>query len=55
MCLAPISPISAPISAGFRALEGFEVEDQEAVIRLIDAMILKHRVQGAVGAGSAAS
>ncbi len=39
----------------FRALESFEAEDQETVIRLIDAMILKHRVQGAVGAGSAAS
>ncbi len=36
----------------FRALEGFEPDDQEAVIKLIDAMILKHRVEGAVGASS---
>ena len=30
----------------FQAMEGFDPEDQEAVLRLIDAMILKHRVQG---------
>jgi hypothetical protein len=30
----------------FQAMEGFQPEDQDAVIRLIDAMILKHRVQG---------
>ena len=39
----------------FRALEGFDADDQEAVIRLIDAMILKHRVQGAVRAGNPVS
>jgi transcriptional regulator with XRE-family HTH domain len=32
----------------FRALEDFQAEDQEAVIKLIDAMIVKHNVQGAV-------
>ncbi len=36
----------------FRALEGFEPDDQEAVIKLIDAMILKHRVEGVFGASS---
>jgi len=35
----------------FRALEGFQAEDQEAVIRLLDAMILKHNVQGALHLG----
>jgi transcriptional regulator with XRE-family HTH domain len=30
----------------FQALEHFESEDREAVIRLIDAMIVKHRVEG---------
>lgn len=29
----------------FRAVEGFEIEDQEAVIRLIDGMIAKHKMQ----------
>ena len=37
---------------GFRDLVGFEPEDQEAVIKLINAMILKHRVEGAVGLSS---
>lgn len=32
----------------FRALEAFEAEDQEAVIRVIDAMIVKGRIEGAV-------
>ena len=32
----------------FRELEGFEPEDQETVIKLIDAMIVKRRVEGAV-------
>lgn len=36
----------------FRALEGFEPDDQEAVIKLIDAMILKHRVEGVFEASS---
>jgi transcriptional regulator with XRE-family HTH domain len=31
-----------------RALEDFNTDDQEAVIKLIDAMIVKHRVEGAV-------
>lgn len=35
----------------FRALEGFQADDQEAVIRLLDAMILKHKVQGALDLG----
>lgn len=30
----------------FRALEGFQHEDQEAVIRLIDAVIVKNRAEG---------
>lgn len=30
----------------FRALEKFESDDQEAVIKLIDAMIVKNRVEG---------
>ena len=30
----------------FQAMEDFEPEDQEVILRLIDAMILKHRVQG---------
>jgi transcriptional regulator with XRE-family HTH domain len=29
-----------------QALEEFQADDQETVIKLIDAMILKHRVQG---------
>ncbi len=32
----------------FRALEGFERDDQEAVITMIDALIVKHRVEGAL-------
>jgi hypothetical protein len=32
----------------FRALETMKADDQDAVLRLIDAMIIKHRVQGAV-------
>jgi len=35
----------------FRALEGFDADDQEAVIRLLDAMILKHKVQGVLEVG----
>jgi len=32
----------------FKALEGFEKSDQEAVIKLIDAMIVKQKVEGAL-------
>jgi len=32
----------------FKALEGFNVDDQETVIKLIDAMIVKQRVESAV-------
>ena len=32
----------------FQELEGFSQEDQETVIKLIDAMIVKRRVEGAV-------
>ena len=32
----------------FQELEGFSQEDQEMVIKLIDAMIVKRRVEGAV-------
>lgn len=32
----------------FRELEKFETEDQETVIKLIDAMIVKNRVEGAL-------
>ena len=32
----------------FRALEDFEAEYQEAVIKLIDAMIVKNEVEGAI-------
>jgi transcriptional regulator with XRE-family HTH domain len=32
----------------FRALEDFEAEDQDADIRLIDAMIVKNKVEGAI-------
>ena len=39
----------------FRALEGFDADDQEAVIRLLDAMILKHKVQGALARGGEAA
>ena len=31
-----------------RALEDFQAEDQEAVIKLIDAMIVKNKVEGAI-------
>ena len=30
----------------FQALEQFSSDDRDAVIRLIDAMIVKHRVEG---------
>lgn len=32
----------------FRELEQFDTEDQEAVIKLIDAMIIKNKVEGAI-------
>jgi transcriptional regulator with XRE-family HTH domain len=32
----------------FQELEQFDTEDQEAVIKLIDAMIVKHKVEGAI-------
>lgn len=32
----------------FRALEGFGTEDQEAVILLVDALIVKRRMEGAM-------
>jgi transcriptional regulator with XRE-family HTH domain len=32
----------------FRALENFTAEDQEAVIKLIDAMIVKNQVEGVI-------
>ena len=32
----------------FRALEEFSAEDQEALIKLIDAMIVKNKVEGAI-------
>jgi len=32
----------------FKALEGFNAQDQETVIRLIDAMIIKQRAESAV-------
>ncbi len=32
----------------FKALEEFEKSDQETVIKLIDAMIVKHKVEGAL-------
>jgi len=32
----------------FQELEGFDSDDQETVIKLIDAMIVKRRVEGAV-------
>ena len=31
-----------------RELEAFENDDQETIIKMIDAMIIKHRVEGAV-------
>lgn len=34
----------------FRALEDFGADDRETVLKLIDAMIVKHRVEGALGA-----
>ena len=32
----------------FKALEDFQAEDQEAVIKLIDAMIIKNKVEGVI-------
>ena len=32
----------------FKALEEFDAEDQEALIKLIDAMIVKNKVEGAM-------
>lgn len=32
----------------FKELEGFDAEDQEAMIKIIDAMIMKNKVQGAM-------
>jgi len=32
----------------FKELQGFDTEDQETVIKLIDAMIVKHRVESAI-------
>ena len=32
----------------FRSLEDFETEDKEAVVKLIDAMIVKNQVEGVV-------
>ncbi len=32
----------------FQALENFSNEDQETVIKLIDAMIVKNKVEGAI-------
>jgi len=32
----------------FQALQDFSAEDQEAVIKLIDAMIVKNKVEGAI-------
>jgi hypothetical protein len=32
----------------FRTLEDFEADDQEAVIKLIDAMIVKNKLKGAI-------
>ncbi|MDY7037192.1 MAG: helix-turn-helix transcriptional regulator [Thermodesulfobacteriota bacterium] len=32
----------------FQAMEDFQADDQEAVIKLIDAMIIKNRVEGAM-------
>ena len=32
----------------FRALQDFDADDQEAVIKLIDAMIVKRKVEGAL-------
>jgi hypothetical protein len=32
----------------FQALEDFKAEDQETVIKLIDAMIVKNKVEGAL-------
>ena len=36
----------------FQELEGFAPDDQETVIKLIDAMIVKRRVEGAVSVDS---
>ena len=32
----------------FRAIEEFEPDDRETIIKLIDAMIVKHKVEGAL-------
>jgi hypothetical protein len=32
----------------FRVLKDFEAEDQDAVIKLIDAMIVKNKVEGVI-------
>jgi len=32
----------------FKAMENFEIEDQEAVLKLIDALIIKNKVEGAI-------
>ncbi len=32
----------------FQALEGFDAEDQETVIKLLDAMIVKNKVEGVI-------
>jgi len=39
-------PVHSPrLLDRFRALEDFNADDQEAVLKLIDAMILRHRVE----------
>ncbi len=38
-------PLSTRLLDRFRALEELKADDQEAVIRLLDAMILKNKVQ----------
>jgi transcriptional regulator with XRE-family HTH domain len=32
----------------FQELENFDIEDQEAVIKVLDAMIMKHKMEGAM-------
>lgn len=32
----------------FKELEGFDADDQEAMIKILDAMIMKNKVQGAM-------
>lgn len=32
----------------FKAMEDFDIEDQEAVLKLIDALIVKNKVEGAI-------